>query len=174
MPVTCEWCCASCLQLAKAIKLKICWGCYCCWCWWWASCWQQFVADLKLTFGHKAKLLFRLWAQGLVKILKLKFRQDLQLWIGQFFLLMFCRGYEVESWSRFWSLSFMERLMFGWDFVVDPCRDSEDEIWFLIWVHILARAIWSSGVSLKRSCKMQFQRVGLRSIGPSSQKLWPN
>ena len=25
----------------------------------------------KLTFGHKAKLLFRLWAQGLGKILKL-------------------------------------------------------------------------------------------------------
>ena len=43
-----------------------------------------------------------------------------------------------------------------------------------IWVHIWARAIWSSGVSLKRSCKMQFRRVGLRSIGPSSQKLWPN
>ena len=43
-----------------------------------------------------------------------------------------------------------------------------------IWVHIWARVIWSSGVSLKRSCKMQFRRVGLRSIGPSSQKLWPN
>ena len=33
----------------------------------------------ELTFGSKAKLLFRLWAQGLVKILKLKFRQDLKL-----------------------------------------------------------------------------------------------
>ena len=33
----------------------------------------------KLRFGQKAKLLFRLCAQGLVKILKLKFRQDLQL-----------------------------------------------------------------------------------------------
>ena len=43
-----------------------------------------------------------------------------------------------------------------------------------IWVHIWARKIWSSGVSLKRSCKMQFRRVGLRSIGPSSQKLQPN
>ena len=31
----------------------------------------------KLTFGPKAKLLFRLWAQGFVKILKLKFKQDL-------------------------------------------------------------------------------------------------
>ena len=46
-------------------------GCFCCWCWWWGSCWQQFVADLKLRFGHKAKLIFRFWAQGLVKILKL-------------------------------------------------------------------------------------------------------
>ena len=42
-------------------------------------------------------------------------------------------------------------------------------IWHIL-VHIWARAIWS----LKRSCKMQFRRVGLRSIGPSSQKLWPN
>ena len=55
----------------------------------------------KLRFGQKAKLLFRLWAQGLHKILKLKLRQDLKLEYGQFFLLMFCRGYEVESWSRF-------------------------------------------------------------------------
>ena len=39
----------------------------------------------KLRFGQKAKLLFRLWAQGLVKILKLKFRQDLKLEFGQFF-----------------------------------------------------------------------------------------
>ena len=29
-----------------------------------------------LRFGHKTKLLFRLSAQGLVNILKLKFRQD--------------------------------------------------------------------------------------------------
>ena len=32
----------------------------------------------ELTFGPKAKLLFRLLAQGLVKILKLKFRQDIE------------------------------------------------------------------------------------------------
>ena len=38
----------------------------------------------------------------------------------------------------------------------------------------MALQIWSSGVSLKRSCKMQFRRVDLRSIGPPSQKLWPN
>ena len=51
---------------------------------------------LKQRFGQKAKLLFRLWAQGLLKILMLKLRQDLKLEFGQFFLLMFCRGY-VES-----------------------------------------------------------------------------
>ena len=37
----------------------------------------------KLRFGHKAKLMFRLSAQGLVKSLKLKFRRD----------------FEVEVWS---------------------------------------------------------------------------
>ena len=46
-------------------------------------------------------------------------------------------------------------------------------IWH-IWARIWAPQLWSSGVSLKRSCKMQFRRVGLRSIGPSSQKLWSN
>ena len=30
-------------------------------------------------------------------------------------------------------------------------------------MHIWARHIWSSGVSLKRSCKMRFRRVGFRS-----------
>ena len=39
----------------------------------------------KLRFGNKAKLLFRLSAQGLVRSLKLKFRQD----------------FETEVWSVF-------------------------------------------------------------------------
>ena len=39
----------------------------------------------KLRFGHKAELLFRLWGQDLVKILKLKNRQDLKLEFGQYF-----------------------------------------------------------------------------------------
>ena len=39
----------------------------------------------KLRFGHKAELLFRLRAQGLVKILKLMFRQVLKLEFGQYF-----------------------------------------------------------------------------------------
>ena len=39
---------------------------------------------LKLRFGQKAKLLFRLWTQGLVKIFKLKFRQKKREF-GQYF-----------------------------------------------------------------------------------------
>ena len=39
----------------------------------------------KPRFGQKSKCLFRLWAKSLVKILKLKFRQDLKLEFGQFF-----------------------------------------------------------------------------------------
>ena len=46
-------------------------------------------------------------------------------------------------------------------------------IWH-IWKPIWARQIWSIGVSLKRSSKMQFKRVGHRSIGHSSQKFQPN
>ena len=38
----------------------------------------------KLRFGHKAKLLFRPRAQGLIKILKFKFRQVLKLEFGQY------------------------------------------------------------------------------------------
>ena len=44
---------------------------------------NNLLQTLMLRFGQKAKLLFR--AQGLVKILKLKFRKDLQLEFGQFF-----------------------------------------------------------------------------------------
>ena len=40
-----------------------------------------------------------------------------------------------------------------------------------IWAHISVRQIWSSEVSLKRSFKMQFRRIGNSSIGPSSHKL---
>ena len=39
----------------------------------------------ELTFGSKAKFLYRLWAQALVKIFKLRFRQDLKLQFVQHF-----------------------------------------------------------------------------------------
>ena len=56
----------------------------------------------ELRFCSKTKLLVRLCGQGLVKILKLKFRQDFEagVWLI-FWLWRFCGGYEVESWSRF-------------------------------------------------------------------------
>ena len=39
---------------------------------------NSLVQIWRLKFGHKANFLFRLWAQGLVKILKLKFRRDFE------------------------------------------------------------------------------------------------
>ena len=41
------------------------------------------------------------------------------------------------------------------------------------WPYLSAPNMIKWGI-LKRTCKMQFRHVGLRSIGPSSQKLWPN
>ena len=46
---------------------------------------NSFLQILKLRFGNKAKLLFRLAAQGLVRSLKLNFRRD----------------FEAEVWSLF-------------------------------------------------------------------------
>ena len=59
----------------------------------------------KLRFGHKAKLLFRLWAQGLVRILKLKFRRNFEAEVWSVFCC-FCCSVEVtklKTWSRLWS-----------------------------------------------------------------------
>ena len=39
----------------------------------------------ELRIEQKFSFMNRLWAQGLVKILKLKFRQDLKLEFGQYF-----------------------------------------------------------------------------------------
>ena len=58
----------------------------------------------ELTFGHKAQLLFRLWAQGLVKILKLRFR---------------CSVFLKQTNPIFWYLSrsgnhWFEMILFSW------------------------------------------------------------
>ena len=39
---------------------------------------DSLVQIWKLKFGHQIKFLSRLWAQGFVKILKLKLRRDLE------------------------------------------------------------------------------------------------
>ena len=50
----------------------------------------------RFGFCHKAKLLFRLWAQGFVKIWSWSPGKILKLEFGLYFAV-FCRGYEVES-----------------------------------------------------------------------------
>ena len=40
---------------------------------------NSLVQTWKLNFGHKAKILFRLGAQRLVKILKMKLRRDFEI-----------------------------------------------------------------------------------------------
>ena len=67
--------------------------------------------ELKVCQDVEVKVQARFWSWSLVSILP----------------LMFCAGYDVESWSRFWNyvwslfwiLSFGEMLMFDWDVEVD-------------------------------------------------------
>ena len=61
----------------------------------------------ELRIVHKAKLLFRLSAQGLVRSLKLKFRQD----------------FEAEVWSVFCRLSEVTKLNLGQDYEARFCQD---------------------------------------------------
>ena len=79
-------------------QLRTCWCCYFCWCWWWV-----FMQIWKPRFGHKAKLWFRLSAQGLVKIWSWISGDILKLKFGQHFAAaVWLRLYKVQSWSRFW------------------------------------------------------------------------
>ena len=59
----------------------------------------------ELRLGNKAKLLFRLWAQGFEVEVQARF---LSWSMVNILLLMFCRGYEVESLSRFWRWSLIK------------------------------------------------------------------
>ena len=58
---------------------------------------EGLVQMWKLKFGHEVKFLFRLWALGLVKILKMKFRRD-------------C---EADAWLSLGSLILVEILELG-------------------------------------------------------------
>ena len=71
----------------------------------------------KLRFGHKAKLLFRLSAQGLVRSLKLKFRRDFEAEVWSVFCcwclvevtkLNLCEDYEASFGQDF-------KFKFSWD-----------------------------------------------------------
>ena len=70
----------------------------------------------KLRNGHKAKLLFRLWAQGLVKILKLKFRQDFEA--------------EVRSVFCCWFLVEILNLLLNRDFEIGLDPDLCKKLWY--------------------------------------------
>ena len=89
----------------------------------------SFGKSLKMNFGQyfSADVWLRLWSfilvnilkLGLVKILKLKFRRDFEAErsLVSILLLLFGQGYEVESWSIFWSLiwSIYVNFRFSWD-----------------------------------------------------------
>ena len=96
----------------------------------------------KLRFGHKAKLLFRLWAQGLVKILKLKFRQDFEAGVCSAFCcwcfvevmkLNLGRDSEAGVWLEFFCWCFVQvlKLNLGWD------SETETIFWILSLVEML-------------------------------------
>ena len=72
----------------------------------------------ELTFGPKAKLLFRLWAQVLVKILKSKFRQDFETGVCS----AFCRCYFEE----------VLKLNLGQDFEIKFSGDADVWLRFLV------------------------------------------
>ena len=89
----------------------------------------------KLRFGQKAKLLFRLWAEGLVKILKLEvqagfeagqflfwwsFLEVIKLNLGQDSEARFGQDFEAyvwqaDFWLRFWSWFLVEIMKMKFD-----------------------------------------------------------
>ena len=89
--------------------------------------WKRFDDSLvhiwKLKFGQKVYYVF--WAQSLVKILKFKFRQyfEGEVWsvfCSQCFLRLWSLTLvEIQKEARFWILSLVQMLMFGWDYEVD-------------------------------------------------------
>ena len=120
------------------------------------------LATVCYRFGPKAKLLFRPWAQGLAQIWSWI---QARFWSWSLFSilpLMFCRGNEVESWSRFWShvcsiswiLSLVERLMFANVEILKLVRDQysgDGTIWHrrqfdtiinLIFLQLFGPKIW--------------------------------
>ena len=71
----------------------------------------------KLKFGHNINFLFRLWAQGLVKILMLKF--------GQYFA--------ADAWLRLWSFILVEILKLGLVKILKLKFSRNAEIWLGFW-----------------------------------------
>ena len=64
-----------------------------------------------------------------VEILKPKFGQYFAAGLVELMKLYFSRDYEARFGQDFEVSSLVKMLMFGWDFEVDACQDSENEIW---------------------------------------------
>ena len=124
---------------------------------------ESLVQVWKLKFGHKVNFLFRIWAQGLVKILKMKLRRDCEADVWTVFA--------ADAWLRLWSLILVEilklglvkilkfsgkilKLKFSQYFAADPWL----RLWRLFLVEILK-------LGLVRILKFKFSRnadIGLR------------
>ena len=74
---------------------------------------------MEARFGHKAKLLFRLSAQGLVRSLKLKFSRDFEAEVWS----VFCCLYLVEVTKL--NLGHYFEAMFGQDFYLRFSQDAD-------------------------------------------------
>ena len=82
-------------------------------------------------------------------------------------LLMFCRGYEVESWLRFWTrlwiLSLVEMLMFGWNFEVDA--------WSRFWRwNLIKICVWIRDMTSRSYFGKMNSNLG--SVVPSQPPCW--
>ena len=113
----------------------------------------------KLRFGQKANFFIRLWAQGLVKILKLKFRQIWSWSLVGILLLMFCRGYEVESWSRFWTRFWILK---GWLPIAKLKKIYKDCLGLgVTWLKWLPHSMEQYGRLAPKSNKVNYQKLTL-------------
>ena len=126
------------------------------------------------------KLLFRLWAQGLVNIFKLKFRKDFEagvwlvcLWcflevmklnLGQYPEARFGQDFnfsrDADGWSRFWSWCFIEILWyelnpwvhcaFGKIYAITNFHDFFSIVW-IVWTKI-----WTNGGFMQNCSQMSW------------------
>ena len=85
----------------------------------------------ELTFGPKTKLFFRLWAQGLVKILKLKFSKILKLELVEHFA--------ADVLYRLWSWILVDILKLGWVKILNFKFSGDAGVWLRFLVDALLR-----------------------------------
>ena len=63
---------------------------------------NSLLQNWELMFGHKAQLCFQTLSTRFGQDFEVEVQARFWSWsLASILLLMFCRGYEVESWSRF-------------------------------------------------------------------------